>query len=743
MDEKTLRGEAGGAAAAVGTDHDIDNLLQARGQVDSALRRHRAKLAILFTDIVGSTSFFERYGDTAGLIMLHRHDMLVMPAVEEAGGTVIKTIGDAVLATFPEAKQAVEAGIKIQQKLDEYNQHQAEEDRIFVRVGINFGSGFVKDKDVFGDVVNVAARFVKNCAPAQILVSRSVYEAVKQETTTTIRQLGSASFHGKSAREDVYEVLWTSADVYDRLRAELEVAEGIPSGRSALGRYELLEELGRGAMGVVHKAYDPTVGRVVALKTVRLDVAEQDRAELIQRLRREAQAAGRLEHPNIVTIYDAGESEGLFYLAMQFVKGKTMAEIIAERKLLPIEELLPLIQQLCEGLECAHQSGIVHRDLKPTNIIVTPEGVPKIVDFGVAKIAETGSTKAGMVVGTPSYMSPEQAQGGRVDRRSDIFSLGTILYELLAGEKPFPGNTPTAIIYKILHENPIPLRAVERSVPPALERVVHKALAKSPYERYQSCRELLGELHAAVQPGASPAAMAKGGRLQGVAGASFPHPVQTPSAHLGGQSWAGVLLGFLVLVAIGVTAVRAGWLPALDRLLSPPESQQTSQPAESSVASPPVIPPPTEAASSPTQASPAPVEPGRSDTRGEGSSSAAAMTPVTAPVTQKAPESQAPVERRETGTPAATAGNTGPTAAQPARQTTSSPRPRTLTARQQRELTSWLRQAEQYVSRGQYREAYFALNKALEIDPNHRKAREALQRVREELARRRSTGQDQ
>jgi class 3 adenylate cyclase/predicted Ser/Thr protein kinase len=711
------------AVVTLYSDSDIDGLLQERGKLDSALRKHKSKLAILFTDIVGSTSFFERYGDTAGLIMLHRHDMLVMPAVEDAGGTVVKTIGDAVLATFPEADKAVEAAIQIQRRLEQHNRHQTEEEKIYVRVGINFGTGIVKDKDVFGDVVNVAARFVKNCAPAQILVSRSVYESIRDASSTTVRQLGSASLHGKSEREDIYEILWTSQEEYERLREQLDAGAAVPSSRSALGRYELLEELGRGAMGVVHKAFDPAVNRIVALKTVRLDVSGKERKELIERLRREAQAAGRLEHANIVTIYDAGEAEGLFYLTMQYVKGKTLAEILEEHKLLPVEEVSHLVEQLCEGLHYAHENGIVHRDLKPTNIIVTAEGRPKIVDFGVAKIVEAGSTKAGVVVGTPSYMSPEQAQGARVDRRSDVFSLGTILYELLAGEKAFPGNTPTAIIYKILHEDPIPLRVVERTVSPALEQVVNKALAKSPYERYQTCRELLEDLAGGTRRAA--AAKAPAAKV-----AESQPPVEAGRK----RAWGWVAAIGLLLAAGTVWELQQGWFSdlhnsifhpfesqAIDAAINQPPAVRATQPeGASGVAGGGESRVQTAGSGSSLQASPgaAAKEPAGLSGPAKGEpTQASAKPPVDAPVT-------AAVETKKvTRTPAR--------------------RVRTLTPEQQREVNSWLRQAEQYMGRGRYDEASFALKKALDVDPNNKPAREALQKVQKELSRRQASGHSQ
>jgi serine/threonine-protein kinase len=255
-----------------------------------------------------------------------------------------------------------------------------------------------------------------------------------------------------------------------------------------VGKYRIERELGRGAMGVVYKAFDPVVERMVAIKTIRLDV--EDAAELVHRLRREAKSVGQLEHPNIVTLYDAGEAQGLFYLAMQFIQGETLHDRINRQRWFNLREVQDFFHQICAGLDYAHQRGVIHRDIKPANIMITPDGVVKLTDFGIAKVAGTGTTSTGLVVGTPSYMSPEQALGKPLDGRSDIFSLGSILYELMAGEKAFPGQNVTTVMYKIVHEPPTPLAALQPGLDPAVEGIVLKALAKRPEDRFQTCAEL-------------------------------------------------------------------------------------------------------------------------------------------------------------------------------------------------------------------------------------------------------------
>src|SRR6266481_1908831 len=260
-----------------------------------------------------------------------------------------------------------------------------------------------------------------------------------------------------------------------------------------VGRYEINGELGRGAMGVVYKATDPTIGRTVALKTMRLDVHGLDAKEMVRRFQNESRAAGVLNHPNIVTIYDAGEQDGIFYIAMEFIEGTTLYETLTEKRVLATDEVLQLARQISCGLDYAHSNGIVHRDIKPANIMITPNGTVKIMDFGIAKSGGQ-VTNTGQVLGTPNYMAPEQVKGRQLDGRSDLFSFGVILYEMLTGEKPFVGQNVTTIIYKIVNENPIPPRDLDATIHPGLSAIAVKALAKSPDERYQSGAQLVRDL---------------------------------------------------------------------------------------------------------------------------------------------------------------------------------------------------------------------------------------------------------
>ena len=252
-----------------------------------------------------------------------------------------------------------------------------------------------------------------------------------------------------------------------------------------LGRYEIVREIGHGAMGVVYEAVDPTIGRKIALKAIRFDGIGTTADEAARRFKNEARAAGGLNHPNLVTVYDAGEDDGNLYLAMEFIDGSTLDALIRTQRTLPIAQTIDIVRQICAGLDFAHSKGIVHRDIKPANIMLAPHGLVKITDFGIARAGEA-MTMTGQVVGTPNYMSPEQVLGKTLDGRSDLFSVGVMLYEMVTGERPFEGQSITTIMYKIVHETPIPPRKLDASIHPGLSAVVEKSLAKSPEERFQT-----------------------------------------------------------------------------------------------------------------------------------------------------------------------------------------------------------------------------------------------------------------
>lgn len=266
-----------------------------------------------------------------------------------------------------------------------------------------------------------------------------------------------------------------------------------------IGRYRILDELGRGATGIVYRAQDPAIGRVIAIKTIRLsdftDEAERDR--LRERLFREAQSAGILSHPNIVTIYDIAEESGLAYIFMEYVDGPPLEKLLNAPEALERERILAIFRQTATALDYAHKKGIVHRDVKPANILIHEGTVAKVTDFGVAKILSQQMTQTGVMMGTPNYMSPEQVQGHAVDGRADQFALAVIAYEVLTGEKPFVADHLPSLLYRIVREDPVPPQRLNPTLGPQVEVVLRKALAKGATERYPSCVEFVEALASA------------------------------------------------------------------------------------------------------------------------------------------------------------------------------------------------------------------------------------------------------
>jgi eukaryotic-like serine/threonine-protein kinase len=267
---------------------------------------------------------------------------------------------------------------------------------------------------------------------------------------------------------------------------------GVTVSAPTIGRYEIQKELGRGAMGVVYLGKDPKINRLVAIKTVRFEEVDPDLLEdTKKRFFREAEAAGTINHPNIVTIYDVGEEEDLAYVAMELLDGSDLTPYIKKDKLLPVKELLRIIGSVAEGLAFAHEKGIIHRDIKPANIMLLKDGTVKVADFGIARISTSSATQTGTVLGTPSYMSPEQVAGQKVDGRSDLFSLGVAMYELLCGQKPFSGDSIAALMYAIANKPPVLITQVDPNIPQCCAYIAHRLMTKDLTKRYQNAREVV------------------------------------------------------------------------------------------------------------------------------------------------------------------------------------------------------------------------------------------------------------
>ena len=518
------------ASSQSALESNVDRLLKVRAEIDEELRRHKTALTILFTDVVGSTAYFDRFGDTTGLAMLQRHAELASKTVVEFGGRVIKTIGDSVMAEFPDPAPGVRAAMEIQRRLVQLNQMLDEPDRLQLRIGMNYGPTFRHGNDIYGDAVNLAARITKRTGPGQILITRSVRETISGNPEFPCTSLGKVTIQGKAEKEDIFEVLWTDPAIYAALRENMTaalnrgelispglkleeliqepgspVAGALPemaSHESASSsapaaitvRYEILEELGRGGMGIVYKARDRETGEVVALKVLKPDVANDDTIQ--ERFKNELRLARRITHKNVCRIYDFHRTGGTAYISMEFVDGESLRGILRRFATLPIGKGLNFALQICAGLQEAHKEGVVHRDLKPENFMIDTGGNLEIMDFGIARSIDASMTLLpGAVVGTPAYMSPEQAEGRVADARADIYAVGLILYEMFTGRRAFEAETPVAVALKQIREDPLSPRTLAPTIPPLVEKLILKCLEKDSGKRFQSVKDLEEELN--------------------------------------------------------------------------------------------------------------------------------------------------------------------------------------------------------------------------------------------------------
>ncbi len=402
-----------------------------------------------------------------------------------------------------------------------------------------------------------------------------------------------------------------------------------------IGRYKIVGELGRGAMGVVYHAIDPNIGRHVAIKTIRLaDATPEEREKLQARLFREARSAGMLSHPGIVTIYDMAQEGDMSYIAMEYVSGPSLESVMAAGQPVEPERLIRILEQTAAALDYAHGKGIVHRDIKPGNLMLGEGGQTKITDFGIAKItASDRLTQAGLIVGTPSYMSPEQVQGHAIDGRADQYSLSVLAYELLTGELPFSGEHLTTVVYKIVCEEPVPPLLLNATLGPQIESVLRRGLSKKPGARYENCTQLVSAMVTAFNNTKGWKSSARGSSssmptigVQSKAEAAAPRGVRVRRRELRQRSHSNAPLWIALLGTIAFL-VWAAWPP--ERWLAQPPPPELPVTAEA----PRVVVPP--------EPKPSPMK-----TPGEGDSPLAATPPETAPPDSAPPATETKTEEK-------------------------------------------------------------------------------------------------
>ena len=340
-----------------------------------------------------------------------------------------------------------------------------------------------------------------------------------------------------------------------------------------LGNYQIVGELGRGGMAVVYRAFQPSLNRYVAIKVLPPHLG-LDR-EFVERFQREALASAKLRHPNIVVIHDVGHQQGIYFIVMELLEGRTLKQIIEQEGALSIERAHRIAEQVAAALDYAHQQGLVHRDVKPANIFIGKNDHTTLTDFGIAKAASEAQqlTRTGMLMGTPEYMSPEQAEGEGIDYRTDLYALGVVLYQMLVGQVPFRGTTPHAILHAVIYEAPVPLRQVRPDLPPAIETVVLQAIAKRPERRYQSGAELVEALAKAPASRAQPLIVPPARSVS-------PTAARRPTAEP-----AGAQKGPLLWIVVAIAAILIGLLAVFAfMILGGDEPGQTPVPPTTAVA---------------------------------------------------------------------------------------------------------------------------------------------------------------
>lgn len=373
-------------------------------------------------------------------------------------------------------------------------------------------------------------------------------------------------------------------------------------GITEVGKYQIIEQIGEGAMGVVYRALDPVLNRTVAIKVMSDALARDD--ELRGRFLREAQAAGSLQHPNVITIYDFGEVDGHLYIAMEFVAGDDLEDVLGHDTALTIVQKIDILVDVLGGLAYAHKRGVVHRDVKPANIRIDEDGRARIMDFGIAHLQSSSITRTGQMVGTPAYMAPEQVSGGVVSAQSDIFSAGAVMYELFTGRKPFEGESLQSVFYKIVSQPPLDFSVVAPALPPALNTIVMHALAKDPDARYATATEMAGDLSAVRAELDRASSTARGPSLNASIATGLStratRPIQAPRArsHLAIGIAAGVVL---IAAAAGIvwkirapaatapTAAAMNPAPATPPPMTPPAPTTSPVQPAGAASSPPVV----------------------------------------------------------------------------------------------------------------------------------------------------------
>jgi len=483
----------------------------------------------MFTDIVGYSSFMAEDEQHALQILANNRENH-RRCLASYNGHLVKEIGDGVLCWFTSALDAVHCAIDIQSSV--VNQPYQ------LRIGIHLGEVLLQGEDVFGNSVNIASRVQTLANPGAVFVTAQVVESTQGISNISTRLLGEQKL--KNIEQPV-RVFGLRHEHLTEPEIPFPMEASDPLGRQIL-HYRVEEQIGSGGMGYVYRAFDTRLERPVALKFLPPYLSRDEASK--SRFLREAQMAAAIQHPNICNIYDIEEAEdGKLFIVMEHLEGKTLDKLIKEKPL-SVEDTLAYGRQIAEGLMAAHERNIIHRDIKPSNIIVDDKGHVKILDFGLAEIATAHRSKEGSILGTAAYMSPEQARGEVLDRRTDIWSVGAVLYELLSGQRAFPGEYEYMIVHAILNDDPKPVAVLAPSAPPALALLLHECLEKERAYRVQT----MADLHSSLR------------RLQRNLEKGLPMTLVTaaPARFATRQSWLPYAFGATFLLLAGFAWQLAG-----------------------------------------------------------------------------------------------------------------------------------------------------------------------------------------
>lgn len=445
------------------------------------------KVTFLFTDIQGSTSMWERDAQRMQQALV-RHDEILRSVVTEHGGHVFKMVGDACYAVFASAPEALRAGVAAQKAI--FSEPWDERSRVRIRMALHTGEAEERDGDYFGQPLNRVARLLSAGHGGQTLISKATKELVEERLPqeVSLRDMGERRLKDLKESERIFQLL------APELPAEFPPLKTLETSSNE-DRYRLIEKIGSGGMAEVYLAYDEFLQREVAFKV--LDRKYAENKEAIERFRREARNAASLRHPNIVATHDRGETEnGTYYIVMEYLEGGTLEDLIQEAGgPLPPREAAEIALEIADALAVAHENDVIHRDIKPQNILLSATGEAKVADFGIARAASaTTMTQAGSILGTVHYISPEQALGDQASPKSDLYSLGVVLYEMLTGELPYEAETPVGVIMK--HVSGLTRTAREENplVPEELDDLVSRLLTKDPEDRPPDAATLAQEL---------------------------------------------------------------------------------------------------------------------------------------------------------------------------------------------------------------------------------------------------------